>query len=275
MDNASTNETHVEMKIPKSLGETLFLAMIVTIVFVSVLAALFNLVSIGTVPGSAVAASIIWLLLVFLLIGSSCWAEGGIRQFVVNRVGEFAPRQIAAVVKSDAGPAILGFGYDLFNRRFYYFKVRCDGVKSVDWNAGQATSLAGRDMKDWRVAVWFDTESVMMNRASHRWGVYVVGPSRRKELTEALGARLIDMFRRGGVPVAQKDVAALQGLIGKQGFVTAPLHPIGRVVLDDDEYPAHSDKGYIDDGTSVEVVGARGLSLRVRAIPAGSGSSAR
>lgn len=268
MENASVKEAIAEMEIPKSLSETLFVAAIDAIIIVFVLLAVFNLVFL-----TALAASIIWLLLVGLLVRKWCRDAGGVRQFVINHVGEFAPRQIAEMIQPDTGAPVLCFGYQLFKHRYYYLQVRCAGIKSVDWGPGQASALAGRDANDWRVALWFDAESVTMNWTSHKYGMYKVGPPRRKEQTEALGGLLIDLLRRAGVAVAQTDHATLRSLIGKHGVVSHPLRPLGTVAVGGNEYPAHGSKGYIEKSTEVEVVEVRGLSLRVQPIEARSAIS--
>ena|GEM_PF-1256668 len=57
---------------------------------------------------------------------------------------------------------------------------------------------------------------------------------------------------------------SLDELVGKMGVAGCPLRPGGLVVLDESEYPAHSDLGYIDRGAQVIVVGRKGTSLLVR-----------
>ncbi|MHC4740988.1 MAG: hypothetical protein ACYS8Z_03700, partial [Planctomycetota bacterium] len=68
---------------------------------------------------------------------------------MINRVGVFAHRQFAEIARLEDGSQVLGFGYRLLGRRFYYFKVKCDGIRSVDWGMGQASGMTGRDMNDW------------------------------------------------------------------------------------------------------------------------------
>ncbi len=64
---------------------------------------------------------------------------------------------------------------------------------------------------------------------------------------------------------------SLDELIGSMDVAGCPLRPGGLVVLDESEYPAHSDLGYIDRGVQVIVVGRKGTSLLVR--PASSASA--
>jgi len=53
-------------------------------------------------------------------------------------------------------------------------------------------------------------------------------------------------------------------LIGRVGVACCPLRPGGLVVLDETEYPAYSDLGYIERGAQVIVTGRKGTSLLVR-----------
>ncbi len=50
---------------------------------------------------------------------------------------------------------MIGFGYELFGRPFYYLRVEREWVVSVEMNTGQASHFAGRDMDDWQVALWY------------------------------------------------------------------------------------------------------------------------
>ncbi len=267
MKNAMPAETAAEMRIPGSLGGALVDAAIYVIVIVSTLAAVFHLISARAMSGAPVIASVIWVFFVCMVVRSVCRNEGGIRRFIVNRIGKFAPRQVAEIAGPCNGPMELRFGYDLFHRRFHYLKVRCDGIKTIDWGPGQATSLAGCDMNDWQVAVWFDHDSVVKPTFS-RYDLYSVGPARPRSGTEALGNQFIAFLRGAGVAVARTDPARLRHLAGSQGIVSHPLRPVGKVTLEPDVYAAHAEGGYIGEGEKVEVVDARGLSLIVRRVAA-------
>jgi uncharacterized membrane protein YhaH (DUF805 family) len=266
MENTTSSKALAEMRIPKSWSEALFLAAIHVIVVISSLAAVFNLLSLRAMPLSDLAPSIIWLLLVFLLVGNACRKHGGVRRFTINWIGQFALQHMAEITWPDQGPAVLCCGYDLFQRRFYYFRVRCDGIRSVDWSTGQATSLAGRDMNDWQVALWFDREFVILHLDHYDCNVFIVGLARRRQETETFGHLFIDFLRKAAIPVAQLDAAMLQSLLGKCGLVSSPLRPVGTVKLDAGEYPAHACKGYIESGVSVEILEVRGLSLLVQTL---------
>ncbi len=55
-------------------------------------------------------------------------------------------------------------------------------------------------------------------------------------------------------------------MIGKQGVVVADLKPAGHVEIEGERYQAVSRMGYINHGTSVEVIGGEGAHLIVKKI---------
>jgi len=270
MVDALDSETIGEMKIRQSRRGAFVNALVDAIVTVSALAAVYNLVC-----REVVAASAIWLLLVCMIARSAFRDAGGIRWFIVRRVGGVVSEHIVEIAESGAGSQSLRFGYDLFNRRLYYLVLRCEGIRSVDWSPGQASGLAGHDMNDWQVALWVDSDLVTMNPTPYRHGVHLVGPARRRQDTERLGNRFIDFLRNAGVAVAQPPSTILRGLIGERACVSSPLHPVGKVTLGPEEYPARPIRGFIDGATRVRVVDVIGLSLVVEPIESRPDASVR
>ncbi len=55
-------------------------------------------------------------------------------------------------------------------------------------------------------------------------------------------------------------------LVGKRGATTGPLRPSGRVTIDDTQYNAESELGFIDTGIEVEVISLKDTRLVVRRI---------
>jgi len=55
-------------------------------------------------------------------------------------------------------------------------------------------------------------------------------------------------------------------LIGKRGTTTAPLRPSGRVAIDDQQYDAESELGFIDAGIEFEVIALKDTRLVVRKV---------
>jgi hypothetical protein len=73
--------------------------------------------------------------------------------------------------------------------------------------------MAGRDMNDWTVFIWFDhhdpARSEKKKRRKYRkpdQKIYCVGPSTRKERTEALGLALVAFLRDAGADLVPADI---------------------------------------------------------------------
>jgi hypothetical protein len=170
-----------------------------------VAAAVFDLVNVRSMPLLAILASIAWLSLVMLILTASAQRAGGMRQYVVNRLGDFSKKQFVKADNSGSGPAILFFGYDMLGRELYYFKLDTRSVVSVEWSTGQATAQAGRDMNDWHVALWYrhpDGPPHPPYPGLRDERVYIVGPSGRRQTIEAFGRSFVAFLRDTGVQLA-------------------------------------------------------------------------
>jgi hypothetical protein len=277
MDKTQASDVQIsEINIPKSLRETAFSVVIFSIVIFFVLLAILELLLLNYIFDKdqrliALIPSVLLLVFIFFQVRGSCRYDGGVRQFMIKVAGIFAPHQFAEITRQDTGRKMLCFGYQLFRKRFYYIKILCDGIKTVDWGSGQASSLAGYDMDDWQVVVWFDKDlATTLNWNSSntpRFDLHIVGPPQTKQKTEELGRLFIELLRNAGVIATQYNDAALQGLVGTSGITSCGLFPpIGKVRLGEYEYYAHSAKGIIDKDTKVMVIEKRGLSLYVAPI---------
>lgn len=184
-----------QMDIPKSLKETIFNAALISIVVFFVLLAVANLLLFNYLPLITLILSLIWLVFVFFQVRRSCREDGGVKQFMIKLAGVFAPSQFAEIVQNDRRRKALYFGYRLFGNRFYYLKIQSDGIKTIDWEMGQASSLAGRDMNDWQVVIWFDADlATTLNWTPSdrpRFGLHIVGPSRENGKLKNLATFLL------------------------------------------------------------------------------------
>jgi hypothetical protein len=162
-----------------------------------------------TTPWAGLIAAGIWMLMVGASLWATCDDDGGcgLFQFLINRLGAFAGRQFVQIQRPAGESPVVGFGYWIGRHRFYYFRIPISGIDEVHWSTGQATALAGRDMDDWLVCVWYDTESVIgrFGRGFFRGGqgVYCLGESGPKEKTAEFGRRLVAFLREGGADLVE------------------------------------------------------------------------
>ena len=165
--------------------------------------AFFNLLH-----GVAWIVSVLWLLIVVLAVGLSCWSEG-LRAYLVNLAGEFSLSHFAEVVPGEDGANQVRFGFYFLWWSFFYKTIPVSKIESVEWHTGQSSDFARRDMGDWRVALWFDHNDPMKSaRHSHlkkpEQDVYLVGPSGPKVITSEFGRDLLVFLQQAGVVLGQE-----------------------------------------------------------------------
>jgi len=205
MDENEIAMPHPEMTIPSSRGETLWTGFLSLIVVVFAILAVLNLAN-----RVAIIPSVIWLLIVSWILWSGWRDAGGIRRCFCDWIAIFAGRRFAMSANDDAGQPSVRFGYELFGRRFYERTIPLYRIESVEWSPGQATSMAGHDMKDWSVALWYDHGDPEKSKKHHMLrkpdqDVYIVGPSRPKEDTAALGEDFLSFLRAIGSTLLRGD----------------------------------------------------------------------
>jgi hypothetical protein len=190
------------MTIPKSGLEAILQCAMTLIVVSFALLAIVNLCN-----WVAPIASSIWLAFVTMIIQSGSKREGGFRSYLTNRLGEVAGRHFVESSSQAAQPQEIRFGYDLFGHRFIQQRVEIDQIESIVWNPGQATDMAGRDMNDWRVYLWFyhnDPGKAAKKRGPYRdQDIHSIGPSTRKDRAEALGLAFVAFLRDAGVELIE------------------------------------------------------------------------
>jgi membrane-bound ClpP family serine protease len=62
------------------------------------------------------------------------------------------------------------------------------------------------------------------------------------------------------------DTAQLQALMGEEGTVTSPLHPVGLCDFSGHRVECVSETGYVDTGVKVRVIRIQGTQLTVRVV---------
>lgn len=111
-------------------------------------------------------------------------------------------------------------GFAVWGKRFVRDEISLATIKSVEWFPGQASGMAGRDMKDWSIAVWFEPreETEIQQRAIDR-GIAIIGPSRPKEEVEADAIAVVDRLRAAGLSLVREEgeKSRLRYVTGKCG----------------------------------------------------------
>jgi hypothetical protein len=192
------------MPIPKSRADVIFRFLLIAVVVSFTLLAVVNLCG-----GVGLIASFIWLTLVTSTIWSASRREGGLRKFLISQIGDVFGRHFVEWDSIDAQRSDIHFGFELFGHRFLQKSILLDKIQSVEWSTGQATSMAGRDMNDWTVWVWFDRDDPVRAEAQRKCrlkpdqDLYGVGPADGKERTEALGLSFISFLRSAGLDLIQ------------------------------------------------------------------------
>jgi hypothetical protein len=197
--NTIEMSSHPEMPIPKPRVEVIFLFVITGVVLFFVLLAIANLCR-----GEGLIASVLWLALVTAMIWSGARDEGGLRAFLIARMGDLFGSRFVECEPVEVGQNQIRFGFQLLGRRFVQKSIRLDKIESVEWKTGQLSGMSGRDMGDWQVWVWFDHDDPARAEARRKWhrkpeqDLYGVGPSGRKRRTEALGLSFVSFLRSAG-----------------------------------------------------------------------------
>jgi hypothetical protein len=204
-----------EMTIPRPRSQTAWVVGLILFVVAFCILAIMDLFR-----GDAVLASALWLGFVALLVWVHARDAGGLRSYALDTIAAAYGRHYAQATDGGGPSGYLRFGYDLGRHRFVRRTFPLGAVRSVEWHFGQGTSMAGRDMNDWTVAVWYlhgdEAKDEQMRKWSARPGEepYVIGPHRPKQETEALGQELVALLRSAGIPLVpgQDDQAFVRGL---------------------------------------------------------------
>ena len=165
-----------------------------------VVLALGNLVN-----GEGLIASILYLLLIGGCLWQA-WQEHGVCGLLIHFLGVFSWSHFVWRTDSVAGVQDLHFGYKLLGHRLHYLEISAGHVESVYWSPGQGTALAGRDMNDWSVIMWYDDiHGCRKVNRSFKPGleIYILGPTRHREATEAFGLAFIEFLRAAGATLIE------------------------------------------------------------------------
>jgi hypothetical protein len=162
-----------------------------------------NLAHFSQTHWGAIVASVLWLALVVFVLVVGVHAAGGVWASVVGFLGLWASRHFVESAR-DGDRTVISFGYWLFGHRFYYLRVEREQVLSVTVNTGQATALAGKDMNDWSVALWYRTLNRPPGVPAVRFlddEIHLVGPGCAKEVAAEFFRAFVEFLRAAGVPL--------------------------------------------------------------------------
>jgi hypothetical protein len=169
---------------------TLFVASFVAL-------AVYYLVTPFETPIYGLVAAVLWLAFVAFKTWSEIDSAGGLRAYAVATLGAFSSRWFAEAA-TEAGRTVIGFGYELFGRKFYYLRIDREWVVKVEMSLGQANwsvYLRYRDPAREQTA-WEREHGI-------RGEVYVVGPTRTRKVTAGLFADFVAFLRAAGVELEQ------------------------------------------------------------------------
>jgi hypothetical protein len=205
-------KTTEEMPIPKSGADVVFSTVITLIIIV-----FFALAVVNILNRAALIASCLWIAIVIMIVWSGRKEDGSLRTYLINRLGDVVGHHFAAVPQPECDSREVLFGFELLGHRFVRKSILIDKIVTVEWNTGQATDMAGRDMNDWRVCVWFDHGDPEKSEKQRKWhrkpdqDIFIVGPSARGAKTEALGLALVSLLRGAGAALMETEKATCFG----------------------------------------------------------------
>lgn len=197
-----------ELPVPKTkravIGAMVGIVILTTFIILSVILAIYNLCN-----WTAIIPSTIWLLLVGFMAGGFIKTEG-CKKITTDILGAFSWNEFIRTVRCENGNRELQYGFQIFGRRFSYFTVAVEKIETVNWNTGQASSMAGRDMNDWHVVVWYDHDDPVKSQKKHmlkkpNQDLYIIGMSGAKAETAALGLSILDLLRKIGATFTQGE----------------------------------------------------------------------
>jgi hypothetical protein len=196
------------MSVPKTkraaIGAMVGIVMLTAFIVLSVLLAIYNLSD-----WTAIIPSTIWLLLVGFMLGGFIKTDG-CKKITTDILGASSWNEFVRTVRWENGNSELQYGFQIFGRRFSYFTVAVEKIETVNWSTGQASSMAGRDMNDWHVVVWYDHNDPAKSQKDDMLkkpdqDLCIIGMSGTKAETSALGHSVLDLLRKTGATYTQGE----------------------------------------------------------------------
>jgi hypothetical protein len=211
----------LDMTIPKSRGDTITLHVFTAIAVLFALLAIVNLLILHV----AMIASCIWLAFIVLMVWTGSQREDSFRVWLIGLLGDLAGSQFVDRSPEAVPRQRIYFCYRLLGYRIIQRTISVDTIESVEWSAGQATGIAGHDMNDWQVFLWYDHNDPAESRKRAKWHkpdqkIMSVGPGRSKGVTDGFGSSFVAFLQEAGARLVQDEtpnhfVRDLSGTSGK------------------------------------------------------------
>jgi len=189
-----------ELLVTKARGE-----FVAAVVGAAIIVSSLTLAIRNVIHDEAVLPSVVWIVLVALVALSNIRASG-MRGFSLGILSAFSRYRLLRVSTQPQQSRALEVGFKLWNLHFVEQKISGDDVVCVRWSTGQGTDLAGHDVNDWSVFLWYrhrDSQKEAKESESGRkrpgQSVIVIGPARAKRITEALGNRVLEFLSASGI----------------------------------------------------------------------------
>ncbi len=194
----------LELQVPKSKWAVFGAVIVTAFVLFFTVVALHNLW--GWI---AILPSTLWLLLVGVIVIDLIRSKG-INQIVVEILSAFSFREFIWAIRQTNGQNEIQFGNQLCGCRLVRFRIAVENIEHVKWSTGQASHIAGRDMNDWSVAVWYDHGDRAKSERNKGWRfadqeIHIVGPAGRKAEVATFGHSLLDFLRQSGANLIQGE----------------------------------------------------------------------
>jgi hypothetical protein len=176
----SGSTQYAELPVP-TRGDAFAATLGYLFVLIFVLVAAGNLVYLRRIPIVTTLASFAWLFLVFWVVLTG-------HQFIRAEPFENA--------------ISISIGYLLFGQPLNYLKIPTSAISSIQWSSGQGTAMAGRDMNDWSIAIWYNHPNGPRRKpfpGVRDEELFLIGPSGQKEKVEAFGKQIVAFLTRTGV----------------------------------------------------------------------------
>jgi hypothetical protein len=203
--------TMPELTIPKSKSDVVFTFGLTLFAWAASAFAVWSLLQGFNEPGEIVSflASISWLSFFTMGLRAEIQRQGSFKKLALRAFGHWFGRLFVRATASGNPPSIQ-FGFQLLGRTLIERTIPTADIETVEWSSGQATSLAGRDMDDWSIVLWYDHHNPEkpgehLWRQKPRQDLEIVGPSRAKSVTQEFGLQFVKFLRASGANLLDTD----------------------------------------------------------------------